>query len=125
MPEAHFARTTLLGDSVNRGNPPPDSFVPWCHGRSQGKKVRVMRRILLILLVAALMASDLASGSSGVAFAQDEPAAVLADDVTEDEECADLVAEYEEFVLAGNAEEMAEVAEEIESCLAQVVEGQE
>src|SRR5215207_10901268 len=27
MPEAHFARTTLLGDSVNRGNPPPDSFV--------------------------------------------------------------------------------------------------
>ena len=84
-----------------------------------------MRRILLILLVAALMASVLASGSSGVAFAQDEPAAVLADDVTEDEECADLVADYEEFVLAGNAEEMAEVAEEIESCLAQVVEGQE
>ena len=84
-----------------------------------------MRRILVILMVAALMASVLAFGSAGVAFAQDEPAAVLADDVTEDEKCADLVAEYEEFVVAGNAEEMAEVAEEIESCLAQVVEGQE
>jgi len=70
------------------------------------------------------MASVLAFGSSGVAFTQDEPA-VLADDVTEDEKCADLVAKYEEFVLAGNAEEMAEVAEEVESCLAQVVEGQE
>src|SRR5215207_9567371 len=98
MPEAHFARTTLLGDSVNRGNPPPDSFVPWCHGRSKGKKVRVMRRILLILMVAALMASILAFGSSGVALAQDEPA-VLADDLTEDEKCADLVANYEEFVV--------------------------
>jgi len=70
------------------------------------------------------MASVLASGSSGVAFAQDEPT-VLADDVTEDEKCADLMAEYEEFVVEGNAEEMAEVAEEVESCLAQVVEGQE
>jgi hypothetical protein len=75
-------------------------------------------------MVAALMASILAFGSSGVALAQYEPA-VLADDLTEDEKCADLVAEYEEFVVAGNAEEMAEVAEEIESCLAQVVEGQE
>ena len=83
-----------------------------------------MRRILVILMVAALMASVLAFGSSGVAFAQDE-LPVLADNVTEDEKCADLVAEYEESVVEGNAEEMAEVAEEIESCLAQVVEGQE
>ncbi len=85
-----------------------------------------MRRIVLILTVAALMASVLAFGSSGVAFAQDEPAVVVvADDVTEDEKCADLVANYEEFVVEGTAEEMAEVAEEIEYCLAQVVEGQE
>ena len=71
-----------------------------------------MRRILLIIAVAALMASVLAFGSSGVAFAQDE-------------KCADLVAEYEEFVVEGNAENMGGVAEEIEYCLAQVVEGQE
>jgi hypothetical protein len=83
-----------------------------------------MRRILLILTVAALMASFLVFGSSGVAFAQDEPA-VVADDGTEDEKCADLVAQYEEFVVEGSAENMAEVTEEIESCLAQVVEGQE
>jgi hypothetical protein len=83
-----------------------------------------MRRILVILMVAALMASVLAFGSAGVAFAQDEPA-VLADNVTEDEKCADLVAQYEKFVVEGNAEKMAEVAEEVESCLAQVVEGQE
>ena len=63
-------------------------------------------------MVAALMASVLAFGLSGVAFAQDE-AAVVADDVTEDEKCADLVAEYEEFVVEGTAEEMAETAEEI------------
>jgi hypothetical protein len=83
-----------------------------------------MRRTLLILTVAALMAAFLAFGSSGVAFAQDEPA-VLADDLTEDEKCADLVAEYEESVVEGNAENMGGVAEEIEYCLAQVVEGQE
>ena len=83
-----------------------------------------MRRTLLILTVAALMAAFLAFGSSGVAFAQDEPA-VWSDDVTEDEKCADLVAEYEEFVVEGNAENMGGVAEEIEYCLAQVVEGQE
>jgi hypothetical protein len=83
-----------------------------------------MRRTLLILTVAALMAAFLAFGSSGVAFAQDEPA-VWADDVTEDEKCADLVAEYKEFVVEGNAENMGGVAEEIEYCLAQVVEGQE
>jgi hypothetical protein len=83
-----------------------------------------MRRTLLILTVAALMAAFLAFGSSGVAFAQDEPA-VWADDVTEDEKCADLVAEYEELVVEGNAENMGGVAEEIEYCLAQVVEGQE
>src|SRR5829696_10359406 len=124
MPEAHFARTTLLGDSVNRGNPPPDSFVPWCHGRSEGKKVRVMRRILLILMVAVVMGSVLAFGSSGVAFAQDEPA-ILADDVMEDQKCTDLVAEYEEFVVEANAKQKAEVAEKIEYCLAQGVEGQE
>jgi hypothetical protein len=35
-----------------------------------------MRRILLVLTVAALMAAFLAFGSSGVAFAQDEPAVV-------------------------------------------------
>jgi hypothetical protein len=62
-----------------------------------------MRRILVILMVAALMASVLAFGSAGVAFAQDEPA-VLADNVTEDEKCADLVAQYEKFVVEGNAE---------------------
>ena len=83
-----------------------------------------MRRTLLILTVAALMAAFLAFGSSGVAFAQDEPA-VWAGDVTEDEKCADLVAEYEESVVEANAEQKAEVAEEIESCLAQEVEGQE
>ena len=83
-----------------------------------------MRRILLILMAAVVMASVLAFGSSGVAFAQDEPA-ILADDVTEDEECADLVAEYEEVVVEANAEQMAEDAEEIESCLAQGVEGHE
>jgi hypothetical protein len=83
-----------------------------------------MRRTLLILTVATLMASVLAFGSSGLAFAQDEPA-VLADDVTEDEKCADLVAEYEESVVEGNAENMGGVAEEIEYCLAQEVEGQE
>lgn len=83
-----------------------------------------MRRTLLILTVAALMAAFLAFGSSGVAFAQVEPA-VLADDVTEDERCADLVAQYEESVVEGNAENMGGVAEEIEYCLAQVVEGQE
>ena len=83
-----------------------------------------MRRILLIIAVAALMASVLAFGASGVAFAQDEPA-VAADDVTEDEKCAGLVARYEEFVVEGNAEKMAEVAEETEYCLAQVFEGQE
>ena len=78
-----------------------------------------MRQILLILTLTALMASFLAFGSSGVAFAQDEPA-VLANDVTEDEKCADLEAKYED-----NAEKAAEVAEEIEYCLTQVVEGQE
>lgn len=83
-----------------------------------------MRRTLLILTVAALMAAFLAFGSSGVALAQVEPA-VLADDVTEDERCADLVAQYEESVVEGNAENMGGVAEEIEYCLAQVVEGQE
>ncbi len=83
-----------------------------------------MRRTLLILTVAALMAAFLAFGLSGVAFAQDEPA-VWADDVTEDEKCADLVAEYEESVVEGNAENMGRVAEEIEYCLAQVLEGQE
>ena len=83
-----------------------------------------MRRTLLILTVAALMAAFLAFGSSGVAFAQDEPA-VVSDAVTEDEKCADLVAEYEESVVEGNAENMGGVAEEIEYCLAQVVEGQE
>jgi len=75
-------------------------------------------------MAAVVMASVLAFGSSGVAFAQDEPA-ILADDVTEDEECADLVAEYEEVVVEANAEQMAEDAEEIESCLAQGVEGHE
>ena len=83
-----------------------------------------MRRILLILMVAVVMVSVLAFGSSGVAFAQDEPA-ILADDVMEDQKCTDLVAEYEEFVVEANAEQKAEVAEEIESCLAQEVEGQE
>jgi len=83
-----------------------------------------MRQTLLILTVAALMAAFLVFGSSGVAFAQDEQA-VWAGDVTEDEKCADLVAEYEEFVVEGNAENMGEVAEEIEYCLAQVAEGQE
>jgi hypothetical protein len=83
-----------------------------------------MRRTLLILMVATLMASVLAFGSSGLAFAQDEPA-VLADDVTEDEKCADLVAEYEESVVEGNAKNLWGVAEEIEYCLAQGVEGQE
>ena len=84
-----------------------------------------MRQTLLILTVAALMAAFLAFGLSGVAFAQDEPAAAWAGDVTEDEKCADLVAEYEESVVEGNAENMGGVAEEIEYCLAQVVEGQE
>jgi hypothetical protein len=84
-----------------------------------------MRRTLLILTVAALMAAFLAFSLSGVAFAQDEPAAVVADDVTEDEKCADLVAEYEESVVEGNEEHMGGVAEEIEYCLAQVVERQE
>ena len=83
-----------------------------------------MRRILLTLMVAVLMAAFLAFGSSGVAFAQDEPA-VLADDLTKDEKCADLVAQYEVFVVEGNAENMGGVAEEIEYCLAQVFEGQE
>ena len=83
-----------------------------------------MRRILLILMVAVVMVSVLAFGSSGVAFAQDE-LAILVDDVTEDQKCTDLVAEYEEFVVEANVEQKAEVAEEIESCLAQVVEGQE
>jgi hypothetical protein len=78
-----------------------------------------MRQILLILTLTALIASFLAFGSSGVAFAQDEPA-VLANDVTEDEKCADLEVKYED-----NAEKTAEVAEEIEYCLTQVVEGQE
>jgi len=75
-------------------------------------------------MVAVVMGSVLAFGSSGVAFAQDEPA-ILADDVMEDQKCTDLVAEYEEFVVEANAEQKAEVAEEIESCLAQEVEGQE
>ena len=83
-----------------------------------------MRRTLLILTVVALMAVFLAFGSSGVAFAQDEPA-VWAGDVTEDEKSVDLVADYEESVVEGNAENMGGVAEEIEYCLAQVVEGQE
>ena len=83
-----------------------------------------MRRILLILMVAVVMGSVLAFGSSGVAFAQDE-LAILVDDVTEDQKCTDLVAEYEEIVVEANAEQKAEVAEEIESCLAQEVEGQE
>ena len=83
-----------------------------------------MRRTLLILTVAALMAAFLAFGSSGVAFAQDEPA-VWAGDVTEDEKCVDLVAKYEESVVEGNAENMGGVTEEIEYCLAQGVEGQE
>ena len=51
-----------------------------------------------------------------VIFAQNE-LAVVADD-TEDEECADLMEEYEELVVEHNAEEKPEVAEEIEYCLA-------
>ena len=86
--------------------------------------MRVTRRTQLILTVAALIASFLAFGLSGVAFAQDEPA-VVADDFTEDEKCADLETNYEEFAVEGNAEQMAEVAEEIEFCLAQVIESQE
>ena len=43
-----------------------------------------MRRILLVLTVAALMAAFLAFGSSGVAFAQDEPA-VVADSITKED----------------------------------------
>jgi hypothetical protein len=35
------------------------------------------------------------------------------------------VAQYEVFVVEGNAENMGGVAEEIEYCLAQVFEGQE
>ena len=62
------------------------------------------------------MASLLAFGLSGVGFARNEPA-VVADD-PEDGECAELVEEYEEFVVEDNAAKMAEVAEEIESCLA-------
>jgi hypothetical protein len=83
--------------------------------------MRVTRRTLLILTVAALIASFLAFGLSRVAFAQDEPA-VVADDFTEDEKCADLETNYEEFAVEGNAEQMAE---EIEFCLAQVIESQE
>ena len=83
-----------------------------------------MRRTLLILTVTVLIAAFLAFDSSGVAFAQDEPA-VWAGDVTEDEKCADLVAKYEESVVEGNAENMGGVTEEIEYCLAQVFEGQE
>ena len=49
-----------------------------------------MRRILLVLTVAALMAAFLAFGSSGVAFAQDEPAVT-----------ADAKAEANEQALAG------------------------
>jgi len=86
--------------------------------------MRVTRRTLLILTVAALIASFLAFGLSGVAIAQDEPA-VVADDFTEDEKCADLETNYEELAVEGNAEQMAEVAEEIEFCLAQVIESQE
>jgi len=78
--------------------------------------VREVSRKLLILTVVALMACLLAFGLSGVAFVQNE-LAVVADD-PEDEECADLVEEYEEFVVENNVKEMAEVAEEIESCLA-------
>ena len=74
-------------------------------------------RKLLILTVVALLASLLAFGLSGVAFAQNELTVLVADD-TQDEECADLLAEYEEFVVEDNVAEMAEVAEEIESCLA-------
>ena len=86
-----------------------------------------MRRVILILTVAALMAPILAFGSSGVAFAQVELAvAIVADDLTEDEKCAELVANYEEFIVEDSAEEMAEVAEEIEYCLSpQIAEGQE
>jgi hypothetical protein len=86
--------------------------------------MRVTRRTLLILTVAALIASFLAFGLSGVAFAQDEPA-IVADDFTEDEKCADLKTNYEEFVVEGSAEQTAEVAEEIEFCLAQIIESQE
>jgi hypothetical protein len=86
--------------------------------------MRVTRRTLLILTVAALIASFLAFGLSGVAFAQDEPA-IVADDFTEDEKCADLKTNYEDFVVEGNAEQTAEVAEEIEFCLAQIIESQE
>ena len=75
-----------------------------------------MSRKLLILAMVALMASLLAFSLSGVVFAQNE-LAVGVDD-TEDEECAELVAEYEELVIEDNVEEKPEVAEEIESCLA-------
>ncbi len=83
-----------------------------------------MSRKLLILAVGALMASLLAFGLSGVVSAQNE-LAVVADDFTEDEKCAGLETNYEEFAVEGNAEQMAEVAEEIEFCLAQVIESQE
>jgi hypothetical protein len=79
--------------------------------------VSEVSRKLLILTVVALLASLLAFGLSGVAFAQNELTVLVADD-TQDEECADLLAEYEEFVVEDNVAEMAEVAEEIESCLA-------
>ncbi len=45
-----------------------------------------MRQILLILTLTALMAAFLAFGSSGVAFAQDEPA-VVADSIPTKEDC--------------------------------------
>ena len=77
----------------------------------------MIRKLLLILTVVALMAAWLAFGLSGVAFAQNKLTVVVADD-TQDEECADLLAEYEGFVVEDNVAEMAEVAEEIEFCLA-------
>jgi hypothetical protein len=77
--------------------------------------VSEVSRKLLILAVGALMASLLAFGLSGAISAQNE-LAVVADD-TEDEECAELVKEYEELVVEDNVQEKPEVAEEIESCL--------
>ena len=75
-----------------------------------------MSRKLLILAMVALMAALLAFGLSEVGFARNEPAIVVDD--PEDEECAELGAEYEELVIEDNVEEKPEVAEEIESCLA-------
>ena len=115
-----FPARTLLGFSANRGTSLHlDCVVTRCHGRSKGKKVRVMRQILLILTLTALYGIV-----SGIWFVRGSLRPRRTSSISERRHGRRKVCEPGGEI-EDNAEKTAEVAEEIEYCLTQVVEGQE